>query len=174
MPEDQFQGGRHSRQSLLSEAMNSLTDQEFCPFSESIIIATICSRAVLHGQQASVENVYGRVKSQLWERHFWIEELLKSRSLVLGLHNSQNMMETDGLLIFAKMASQSIMLYLCQILESKSWIKPEDQNAVLMVKERAAQAAQELAVLSDSLVHLGLFKVHETPALNCAMITNIS
>jgi len=72
------------------------------------------------------------------------------------------------------MASQSIMLYLCQILESKSWIKPEDQNAVLMVKERAAQAAQELAVLSDSLVHLGLFKVHETPALKRAMVTNIS
>ena len=71
-------------------------------------------------------------------------------------------MDADSLLIFAKMASQSIMLYLCQVLESKTWIRPEDQDAILKVKERSAQAAQEVAVLSLSLGHLSRFKVRES------------
>jgi len=142
--------------------MTSFTDQGFCPFTESIIIATICSRAVHHGQQAALENAYSRVTSQLWTRHFWIEELLKARYLVLGLDKPQDVVDADSLLIFAKMASQSIMLYLCQVLESKTWIRPEDQDAILKVKERSAQAAQEVAVLSLSLGHLSRFKVRES------------
>lgn len=163
-PEEQFQSGRCTRQSLLSEVMNSCTEQSFCPFAESVIIATLVNRAHMHAQQSKLELVYSRATSQVWNRHFWIEEALRARCLVLDLHNADDMHDADGLLLsFAKMAAQCVMLYLCKVLEAKAFITPDDKEAVNQVKERTAQAAHELAMLSIHLQHSSAFKVCGSP-----------
>ena len=122
-------------------------------------MATICGRAMSHRQQAAVENVYSRVASQFWDRHLWLEDLLKTRSQAIRLHDPGNSMNADSLLLFTKMASQSIMLYLCQDIESKTWSTPNDKNAVLEIKNRSREAAGEMVNLSESLAYLSHHKV---------------
>lgn len=171
-PEEHFQVGRICRQNTLSEAMNSSTNHGLSTFSESIIIATICNRAVSHGQQASAESASSHTDSQIWGRHFWIEESLLTRSPALSLESMQNIMEPDGLLVFSRMASQCIMLYLYQILETKSWIKPEDKDTIVLIKERVMLAANEIAFISGSLARMSLFKVCADPSFVYVMFKN--
>lgn len=139
--------------------MNSCSDQSFCPLAECIVIATLVNRTHMHAQQSNLELVSSRATSQVWNRHFWIEEALRARCLVLDLHTSEDMHDADGLLMFAKMAAQCVMLHLCKVLEAKAFITPDDKDAVSQVKERTGQAAQELAMLSIHLQHASCFKV---------------
>jgi hypothetical protein len=111
-----------------------------------------------HRQQAAVENMYSSVASQFWDRHFWLEELLTTRAHFRSF-DRRNSIEEDSLLLFTKMASSCIMLYLCQDIDAKVWTTPEDKLAVVGVKKRAEEAAREMADLAESLAHLSHFKV---------------
>lgn len=159
VPDELFQSGQCPKRSFLSEAITSANNNEFCSFSESIIAATLCGRAMSHRQQAAVENVYGRVASQFWDRHYWLEELLTIRLQVVRQRDQVQSRDTDSLLLFTKMTLHTIMLYLCQVMEAKTWSTPDDEHAALEVKHRSAQAAREMITLADSMAHLSHFKV---------------
>lgn len=144
---------------FLSEAMTSLDQTGASPFTESIILATICGRALAHKQQSSVEHIYNNDPQHFWDRHDWLDTMLKMRTENLLLHHSSTTVYADCMTLFVNMIAQTTVLYLCQVIESMTWNADEYRNSIIEFKQRSLVAAQEIVNLSRSLSHLSYFKV---------------
>lgn len=110
---------------FLSEAITSTSpasaSNHLCPFTESIILATICGRALAHRQQSAVEHVYSHVPQYFWDRHEWLVNMLNTRTDILMCHYPSSGAHCDAMLLFTNMMAQTTMLYLCKIMESVKW-----------------------------------------------------
>ena len=102
----------------LSEVVTLMDLTRASPFTESIILATICGRTLYHRQQSVVEHVYSHVPQQVWERHEWLYTILKTRHHNLLLQYPLEMQHTNCMLLFTNMMAQSTILYLCRVIES--------------------------------------------------------
>jgi len=70
IPEEDFQKGQCVKMGFLSEVVISLDQSGLSPFAESIILATICGRALSHSQKTCVERAYSSsMPHQFWNRH---------------------------------------------------------------------------------------------------------
>ena len=132
------------------------------PFTESIILATICGRTLSHRQQSVVEQVYSHVSQHFWERHDWLHTILQTRCDSLMVQYPSAMLHTDCLLLFTKMMAQTTVLYLCRVIESMPWGKDEYRNAIVDFRQKSLLAAKEIVNLTRSLPHLSNFKVDTT------------
>jgi hypothetical protein len=148
---------------FLSEAIIAVDEQQqqgsLSPFTESIILATICGRALSHRQQTSVERSYSNVPQHFWGRHEWLDEMLRTRVKTLIQHDPTAVQHSDPLLLFTNMVAQANVLYLCKVMDSMSWESTEYWKASVDFKQRALLAAKEIVVLSRSLARLSYFKV---------------
>ncbi|KFZ17735.1 hypothetical protein V502_04426 [Pseudogymnoascus sp. VKM F-4520 (FW-2644)] len=160
IPEEEFQRGQYLQMGFLSEAIAS-TDQNWSsPFTESIILATICGRALAHGQQSAVEHVYGNVPEHFWDRHEWLDMMLMIRSNNLLQNYLPATQHVDCMLLFTRMMAPTAVLYLCKVIESVAWETEEYSGAIAEFKQRSLVAAQEVVGLTRSISHLSYFKVH--------------
>ena len=140
------------------------------PFTESIILATICSRTLAHKQQSTAERVYNHMPQLFWDRHEWLYSMLKTRYDYLTLQYPSAMQHTDCLLLFTKMMVQSNVLYLCRVIESIPWETNDYRSAIVDFKQKALLAAKETVNLTRSLPHISFFKVINslvTPPCSC-------
>ena len=154
---------------FLSEVITSLVDRSTCsPLTESIILATICGRAIAHRQQSAVEQVYSNVPQHFWDRHEWLDTMLKTRADILLLNYPSMSTHADCLLLFTNMVAQTTALYLCKIMESMTWQTEEHRIAMMNFKQRSLVAAQEIVNLTRSLTHLSYLKV--SPAILLASL----
>ena len=144
---------------FLSEAVTSIDQTVLSPFTESIILATICGRALSHKQQSAVEQVYNNIAPHFWDRHEWLDTILKTRAGILILNYPSSTQHSDCMLLFTNMVAQTTVLYLCKVMESMSWETDEYRSAIAEFKQRSLQAAQEIVNLTRSLSHLSYFKV---------------
>ncbi|MDI1485584.1 MAG: hypothetical protein OHK93_000722 [Ramalina farinacea] len=124
-PDDKFQSSQYLQMGFLSEAITSTSpasaSNHLCPFTESIILATICGRALAHRQQSAVEHVYSHVPQYFWDRHEWLVNMLNARTDILMCHYPSSGTHCDAMLLFTNMMAQTTMLYLCKIMESVKW-----------------------------------------------------
>lgn len=161
MKEDAFQKGNLDQSSLgsfLSEAM--ITDDKITrsPFTEMIILATICGRILAHRQQAVVENVYNSMPQDFRDRHSWLNKMLETR-IDLLVKNYSSPFDSDCLLLFTKMLAQATVLYLCKSMEMMKWDTEEGKATVSAYKQRSLRASQQIVSLSQSLAELSFLKV---------------
>ena len=144
---------------FLSEAMISMDQTTPSPFTESIILATICGRALSHRQQSAVEQVYTNVPQHFWDRHEWLDTILKTRAGILQTNYPSASQHSDCMLLFTNMVAQTTVLYLCKVMEAMSWDTDEYRSAIAEFRQRSLLAAQEIVNLTRSLAHLSYFKV---------------
>lgn len=160
MAEEEFQKGQHVEMPFLSEAMISVDQKSaLSPFTESIILATICGRALAHRQQTSVERAYINIPQHFWDRHEWLDTMLKTRMEILKQSGTIPPQNSGSMLLFTNMLAHTTILYLCRIMDSMSWETSDYQDAIVEFKQRALLAAQEIVNLSRALAHLSYFKV---------------
>ncbi len=158
-PEEMFQSGQCVQMGFLSEAMTSVDPMGLSPFTESIFLATICGRALSHRQQSAVEHVYSNVPQHFWDRHVWLDTILRTRADILLLNYPPSSQHADCMLLFTNMVAQTTVLYLCKVMESMSWETDEYRNTIQEFKQRSLLAAQEIVHLTRSLANLSYFKV---------------
>ena len=149
---------------FLSEAMSSLNQVVPCPFTESIILATLFGRALAHKQQASVERVYCDISRLFWDRHEWLDTIWRTRANILAYNYPPSSERSDCMLLFTNMLAQTTLLFLCNVLESLSWDTEEYRTALAEYRQRSLQAARELVNLTRSMSHLSYFKVSLLPS----------
>ena len=130
------------------------------PFTESIILATICGRTLSHRQQSVVEHVYSHAPQQVWERHEWLYTILKTRHDNFLLQYPLETQHTNCMLLFTNMMAQSTILYLCRVIESIPSDTDEYRRALFDFKQKALAAARAIVNLTKSLSHLSYFKVN--------------
>ena len=123
-------------------------------FSECVILATICGRALSHRQQSAVEQINGDLADGLWARHQWLHELLTYRIQVLSVSA-----HVDPILIFARIVAQALILFLYSVLEGITWKTGEHLLGMFEYERLCMMAAQEVVSLVRLQSQLGYFKV---------------
>ncbi|MCJ1378977.1 hypothetical protein MMC17_002076 [Xylographa soralifera] len=160
VPEDNFQHGNYMEMPCLSDPTRSLAEGERSPFTESIILASVCRYLAVHRQQSATEGAQGTTTLQaFWDRHNWLSEMLKSRTGPLALDYPTSLQHSDPMLLFTSMTAHALVLCLCTILEAAPCETADHQNAVAAFRHRALLAARRILALSRSLAHLSYLKV---------------
>ncbi|KAG0646232.1 transcriptional activator [Hyphodiscus hymeniophilus] len=156
--EEDFLYGNCVQMGFLSEALASVgQDTASSPFTDSIIVATICGRAFF---QNTVDYMGRKTTQFFWEIHGWLYMTVKMRSQnPIGDHPSAAQAQ-DSMLLFTNMMAQTAALYLYRIVESTPWEMEDYPGTVLELKQYAFMAAQEIVRLAQCLPQLSYLKVH--------------
>lgn len=160
-PEMDFQSSNlFPKTTFLSEGVVFSDHTTISPFQKSIIVVTICGRAMAHHQQSKVECVYGNdVSEDFWSRHQWLETLLTQQELILSLEDPSTSEHLDPTMLFIDMMIHATVLYLYKIVESMPWKSDKHQDIVLECQQRALTAVVKLVTVTKSLLQLSCFKV---------------
>ena len=143
---------------FLSDAIYSNGPARDSPFTECVIITTICGRALTHQQQTSVENTYLSMEQRFQDRHDWINATLAQRMQILATMTRMPPENVDPTLLFTRMLAQTTILYLYKTRELMS--QPDGTEGDMADFNAAAlTAAQQMVYLSKILAQLNYFKV---------------
>lgn len=139
-------------------------------FSECVVLATICGRALSHRQKVAVEqlNINGGVAAfeGFWTRHQWLHERLNCRIQMLSVSP-----QVDPMLMFARIVAQTMVLFLHSVLESITWKTGDHLLGIIEHERLCVMAAHEVVNLIKLQGQLGYFKVsHDvlSPIVGCA------
>ncbi|KAE8153333.1 fungal-specific transcription factor domain-containing protein [Aspergillus avenaceus] len=169
-PEEEFEAGHPSVTQFLPDVMsrNAHIDSSIglSPFSECIILATICGRALSHRQQVAIEQIKGDVVDGFWNRHQWLHEMLSHR-----IHALSVSAQGDPMLIFARIVAQTLVLFLHSVLESITWKTGEHLLGIIEYERLCVIAAHEVVSLVKLQSQLGYFKVHPLTPIPIMMCT---
>nr|AGN71605.1 putative citrinin biosynthesis transcriptional activator CtnR [Monascus pilosus] len=159
-PEAAFQSGKPASGGFLSETITQEDTGALFSFTECIIIATVCGRSLSHGQKLEVERVYGDVSPDFWQRHQWLDAIVKKRIEILSLRCASAAEVVDPLLLFTYMMAQTTVLYLCKLVKSVTWETDKLNPIVQECEQRSLAAAQEIVSLTHTLKQFNFLKVH--------------
>ncbi|KAL4790165.1 fungal-specific transcription factor domain-containing protein [Aspergillus venezuelensis] len=173
-PEEEFQAGQPAVTQYLPEVMTKSSTESLhpiSPFSECIILATICGRALAHRQKAAVEqlSISGDVAvfEGFWTRHQWLHEMLNNR--IQSLSASP---QVDPMLMFARIVAQTMVLFLHSVLESITWKTGDHLLGIIEYERLCIMAAHEVVNLVKLQGQLGYFKVHPLTPIPLMMCTD--
>ena len=173
-PDEKFQKGQFVKMGFLSEAITLMDLDRASPFSESIILATICGRTLCHRQRSVVERVYSHVPQQFWDRHQWLYSMLKTRHNNFLQRYPPTMQHTNCMLLFTNMMAEMTVLYLCKTIESIIGETDEYFNAISDFKKISLLAAQAIVNLTRSMSQLSYFKVNTHPSpIPCFLLPSV-
>ncbi|PTU22071.1 hypothetical protein P175DRAFT_0436324 [Aspergillus ochraceoroseus IBT 24754] len=169
-PEEEFQTGqpvltRYLPDVIMGSSNNCDTDV-LGSFTEYIVLATICGRAISHRQKATVEQINGDVFQGFWSRHQWLHELLNYRIQILS-----SSAHIDPMLMFARITAHTMVLFLHSVLESITWKTGDHLLGIIQDERLCVMAAHEVVNLVKVQSQLGYFKVHPLmpiPLLMCS------
>ena len=140
---------------FLSEVMAGMERTAVCPFTECIVMATICGRSLRQKQRSTMERVYGELSESFWEQHRWLNSLLMTQIQVLSRTSGC----FDPMMIFVNHIAQAVVFVLQEILESL----PTDVDEYLVIKTESEQlsiaAANDTYHLTKELFQLNRFQV---------------
>ncbi|KAL4919043.1 fungal-specific transcription factor domain-containing protein [Aspergillus aurantiobrunneus] len=169
-PEEEFQAGHPIVTQYLPEVMTRGSSDSVHPissFSECIVLATICGRALAHRQKVAVEqlSINGDVAvfEGFWTRHQWLHEMLNCRIQTLSASP-----QVDPMLMFARIVAQTMVLFLHNVLESITWKTGDHLLGIIEYERLCVMAAHEVVNLVKLQGQLGYFKVN----LNIASSTD--
>jgi hypothetical protein len=127
-------------------------------FSECIVLATICGRALAHRQKVAVEqiSVSGDMAAfeGFWSRHQWLHDMLNYRIQLLSTSP-----QVDPMLMFARIVAQTMVLFLHSVLESITWKTGDHLLGIIEYERLCIMAAHEVVNLVKLQGQLGYFKV---------------
>jgi hypothetical protein len=129
------------------------------PFTECIVLATICGRSLSHRQQSLVERVYGDVSQEFWDRHQWLVSILTKRTQILPFFSIPALEIVDPMQLFTRMMAPTAILYLFKIAESLLWGIDGPSAMLNKYEEQASSAAQDIVNLTHVIEQLSPFKV---------------
>ncbi|KAL2810518.1 fungal-specific transcription factor domain-containing protein [Aspergillus granulosus] len=160
-PEAAFQSGQPVGMEYLPDAISSNGPVLVSPFSELIMIATVCGRALIHHYQALVESNYNSSIRNFHDRHQWIHSTLVQRLDILAGNTSSMAESNDPVILFTRMLGQTTILYLYHTLELSAYdFDTLETASVIEYDEIALMAAQEMVSLAKMLNQLNSFKIH--------------
>ncbi|KAL3435971.1 fungal-specific transcription factor domain-containing protein [Aspergillus tetrazonus] len=172
-PEEDFQAGNPVVTQYLPEMMTRTSNDPIQPissFSECIVLATICGRALAHRQKVAVEqlSITGDVTAfeGFWSRHQWLHEMLNSRIRMLSACP-----QVDPMLMFARIVAQTMVLFLHSVLESITWKTGDHLLGIIEYERLCVMAAHEVVNLVKLQGQLGYFKVHPLTPIPLMMCT---
>ncbi|KAL4974124.1 fungal-specific transcription factor domain-containing protein [Aspergillus desertorum] len=159
-PEEDFQAGNPVVAQYLPEAMTRTSTgpiQPLSSFSEYIVLATICGRALAHRQKVAVEqlSIGGDVSAfeGFWSRHQWLHDMLNSRIQMFSASS-----QGDPMLLFVRIAAQTMVLFLHSVLESITWKTGDHLLGIIEYERLCVMAAHEVVSLVKLQGQLGYFK----------------
>ncbi|OKL55498.1 putative Transcription factor [Talaromyces atroroseus] len=158
--DSEFQSVQRVQMRFLSEEITALDPTALSPFSECIILATICGRALLHKHCASVERVYGHVSQDFWDRHCWIDNILTQRIKILNLKYPPASQNIDPMLIFTELVANTAVLFLYKIIDTMPCHTLESSVKFMEYKQRAKKAADEIVNITRALSLFTQCKIH--------------
>ncbi|KAL2801777.1 fungal-specific transcription factor domain-containing protein [Aspergillus granulosus] len=172
VPEEEFQAGHPAVTQYLSEVMTRNSDGvlPISPFSECIVLATICGRALAHRQKVVVEQISVSgdmaVFEGFWSRHQWLHDMLNYR-----IHTLSTLPQVDPMLMFARIVAQTMVLFLHSVLESITWKTGDHLLGIIEYERLCVTAAHEVVNLVKLQGQLGYFKVHPLTPIPLMMCT---
>lgn len=155
----EFQSDQPGNAGFLSDAIGTSGTANLPPFTECVVLATICGRSINHRHQTMVERLYGHAPHDFWDRQQWLDSILTQQIQILSLQYCFPSQQVDPMVLFTTMLSNAALLYLFKIIEPTS-SEPKDQQVSFMEYEkRSLSAAQKIAHLAKALSQLSCFKV---------------
>ncbi|RAL00197.1 Zn(II)2Cys6 transcription factor [Aspergillus ibericus CBS 121593] len=162
-PDVDFQSGQQVLGAFLSEAMTEPTPKVRSPFNECLILATICGRSLLRGQQYNISKAYGEIPLDWTEQRWWLDGILTTRLQVLSQCYPSPNEVSDPLLLFANILAQATVIYYCKGIMSLFPTPVDHSDASPEVMEcvnRALTAAADIVRLAKMLLEFHFSKIH--------------
>ncbi|KAI9376431.1 hypothetical protein BJX61DRAFT_538808 [Aspergillus egyptiacus] len=171
--EEEFQAGHPVVTQFLPEAMMKTTSDDVIPissFGECVVLATICGRALSHRQKVAVEQINpagdAAAYDGFWKRHRWLQERINDRIETLS-----SSPQVDPMLMFTRIFSHTIVLFLHCVLESITWKTGDHLLRIFEHEQLCAVAAHEVVNLIKLQCQLGQFQVHPLTPIPLMMCT---
>lgn len=165
--------GRPATMCFLSEVIagmdseqpsNTATDLAMCPFTQSIIVATMCGRALGLKQRLVSQQAYQEVITEFYRRHRTLNTFLTARIKILSMQISSTSEHPDALLLFSTAAAYMILFMLYETIETIPLGTDEAHTLLLGHEQRSLDAVNELDVLASMLTQVNHFQVRCPPA----------
>ncbi|KAK9491685.1 transcription factor [Lipomyces doorenjongii] len=160
----EFQSSQHVLGAFLSEAMTEPSLKVRSPFNECLILATICGRSLLRGQQYNISKAYGDMALDWAEQRRWLDCILTTRLKVLSQCYPSPTEAYDPLILFANILGQATVVYFCKGMMNSvaSPIDPlEASTEVSECQHRAIAAATTIVRLAKALRELHFSKASQ-------------
>jgi len=160
--------GRPATMCFLSEVIagidseqpsNSATDFAMCPFTQSIVVATICGRTLALKQRLVSQQAYQDVITEFYLRHRTLSAFLTGRIKILSMQITSTSEHPDPLLLFSALVSYMILFMLYETIETIPLGTDEAHTLLLGHEQRSLDAAHELEVLISMLTQVNHFQV---------------
>ncbi|KAL3442731.1 fungal-specific transcription factor domain-containing protein [Aspergillus insuetus] len=160
-PEESFQSGLPVSMEFLADAISSNGPVRASPFSELVLVTTVCGRALIHHYQAQVETNYNSSIRNFHDRHQWIHSTLTQRLDLLAGTTSSMTTSNGAIALFTRILGQTTILYLHHTLELSAYDFDTLGLVCIMEYDKVAlKAAQEMVSLTKTLSRLNSFRIH--------------
>jgi hypothetical protein len=144
--------GLNGRQSNDAQA-----DMDISPFTESIIIATICGRALGMKQATTVADADRDIEEHCQQHHL-LNTLLALHIKLLWMQISSSFEHPDPMLVFATLVAYMTTFMLSESVETLP--ATDEWHAIIIEsKQRSLEAARRLGIITTVLTQLNHFQV---------------
>jgi hypothetical protein len=138
---------------------NSMTDFAMCPFTQSIVVATICGRTLALKQRLVSQQAHQDFITEFYLRHRTLSTFLTARINILSKQITSTSEHPDPLLLFSTLAAYMILFMLYETMETIPLGTDEVHTLLLGHEQRSLDAAHELDVLISMLPQVNHFQV---------------
>ena len=161
MPEASFQDEQPIQMGFLPEAVNDAATTASSSFIESIVVATMCGRALSHRLQSIIDERCLNDGQNFYTRYQWLSSSLVLRMEAFSLRHSLTAQQDDPMLLFVSMMWQTTMLDLCNTMQDVLLHTVADESSSMASEcvMRSFNAAQEMVGLASKLAQLNFLKV---------------
>jgi hypothetical protein len=138
---------------------NSAADLTMCPFTQSIIVATICGRALGLKQRFISQQAHQDMITEFYLRYRTLNTFLTAQIKMLSMQISSTSEHPDALLLFLTLAAYMIVFMLYETIETIPLGTEESHTLLLGHEQRSRDAVHELDVLTSMLTQVNHFQV---------------
>lgn len=160
-PHVNFQSGEPIVMKFLSEVMLAQDTSIRDSFTEFIIMATVCGRALSHRQQSMTGRAYSDSMQTFWDRHQQINAAFAHQTIALSLNHPPVMTHADPILLFTHTMAATMTIYIYRLMVEV--VPAADETHQAMVNECTRSfygASVEITSLANTLSQMSCFKVH--------------
>ncbi|KAL9639614.1 MAG: hypothetical protein Q9204_001024 [Flavoplaca sp. TL-2023a] len=160
-PNANFQSGQPFVTNLLSDVMLAQDTSTKDSFTEFVIMATICGRALSHRQQSMAWMINSDPVQIFWDRHQQIIAELAPRIVALTLNHPPSTALTNPILLFTHAMAQTMVLYMYRLMTEVLPVSDGTNQALMDESARAFNVALvEVLSITRTLSQMSCFKVH--------------
>ena len=142
------------------------TEFSMCPFTQSIIVATMCGRALGLRQRFVSQPAYQDAITEFYHRYRTLNTFLAARIKNLTMQISSTSEHPGALLLFLTLASYMVLFMLYETIETIPLGTEESHTLLQGHDQRSLEAVHELNMLTSMLSHVNHFQVGSYSALS--------